>query len=66
VTLSAIGVLGVALLRGVDGPLSWVLWCLLASEVYRAYQTMVPRTYSTGPYEGSPSDGKRFLQLLRS
>ena len=66
VTVSAVGILGVVLLRGVDGPLFWVLANLLASESYRAYQTILPKTYSKGPYEGLPSDGKRLQQLLRS
>lgn len=66
VTVSAIFVIGVVLLSGVDGLLFWALGNLLISEVYRAYQTIVPKTYSQGPYKGSPSDGKRFLQLVQS
>lgn len=66
VTVSAVGVLGVVLLRGVDGPAFLVVANLLVSESYRAYQTIVPKTYSRGPYDGTPSDGKRFLRLVRS
>ncbi len=66
VTVSAVGVLGFVLLRGVDGSLFWVLGNILVSEGYRAYQTVVPKTYSKGPYEGRPSDGKRFLRLIRA
>lgn len=66
VTVTAVGVLGVVLLRGVDGPSFWVVANLLASDSYRAYQTIVPKTYSQGPYDGMPSDGERFLRLVRS
>jgi hypothetical protein len=66
VTLSVAGTLGVVLLRGVDGPLFWVLANLLVSESYRAYQTVIPKTYSRGPYEGMPSDGMRFQRLIQS
>jgi len=66
VTLSVVGTLCVLLVRGVEGPFFWVLLNLLVSESYRAYQTILPKTYSRGPYEGQPSDGKRFKQLLWS
>lgn len=66
VTVSAVVILGVALLRGADGPWFWVLGNLLVSESYRASQTILPKTYSQGPYEGLPSDGQRLRQLLRS
>jgi len=66
VTASAIGVLGLVLSGGVDGPSFWVVANLLVGESYRLYQTAVPKTYSRGPYEGMPSDGKRFLRLVRS
>ncbi|WP_135830027.1 hypothetical protein [Halorussus halobius] len=61
-----IGVLGVVLLGGVDGPSFWVVANLLVGESYRLYRTVVPKTYSRGPYAGTPSDGKRFLRLVRS
>lgn len=65
-TAGAIGALSFGLLRGVDGPLRGVLVYFLVIEGYRIYQTVVPKTYSRGPYEGLPSDGKRFLQLIQS
>jgi hypothetical protein len=66
VTLGAIVALGVVLVRGIEEPLFWVVANLLLSECYRAYKTVLPRTYASGPYEGMPSDGKRLLDLLRS
>jgi len=66
VSASAVVVLGLVLLDGVDGPSFWVVANLLVSESYRLYQTAVPKTYSRGPYEGKPSDGRRFLRLVRS
>ncbi|WP_246970534.1 hypothetical protein [Natribaculum luteum] len=66
VTGSIVCALGGILLRGVDGVPFWVVVNLLLSEGYRAYQTIVPKTYTQGPYEGLASDGKRFLQLLQS
>lgn len=65
VSLTAIGALALALRRGADGLAFLVLANLLLGESLRAYHTIVPKTYSSGPYEGSPSDGKRFLQLIR-
>lgn len=65
VTLTAIGGLSAVLFRGVEEPLFWVVTNLLVSECYRAYTTLRPRTYASGPYQGMPSDGKRFLDVIR-
>jgi len=67
VTVVIASLLGVALLdHGTSGPVSFVLEILLISELYRAVVTAVPMTYSREPYAGLPSDGKRFLQIVRS
>jgi hypothetical protein len=66
VTLGAILGLTAVLRRGLPEPLFWVAANLLLSECYRAYKTVLPRTYSSGPYEGIPSDGKRLLDVLRA
>lgn len=66
VTVSAVCAIGGILMTGVDGLLFWVLMNLLLIEVFRLYQTVVPKTYSRGLYEGAKSDGKRFLELLQS
>ncbi|MEY7850215.1 hypothetical protein AB7C87_13560 [Natrarchaeobius sp. A-rgal3] len=52
--------------RGVSGPLSFVLTAIFYSELFRAILTTVPMTYPTGPYAGMTSDGKRFLEIVRS
>ena len=65
-SLTMILISGGALLGGVDSPLYWIFVNLVFLETWRLYQTIVPKTYSRGPYEGMPSDGKRFLQLIRS
>jgi hypothetical protein len=59
-------ILGATVLGGVEPPIHWILINLTLLETWRLYQTLVPKTYSRGPYEGTPSDGKRFLRLVRS
>lgn len=54
------------LIRGVDGVVYGALLFLLFWLLNRAYYTIVPTTYSGGPYGGTASDGKRLLELLRS
>jgi Zn-dependent protease len=67
VTVVTASLLGVVLLyRGTSGPVSFALEIVFISELYRAVVTIVPRTYSREPYAGLPSDGKRFLQIVRS
>lgn len=65
-TVGIVSVLGVMLYRGVGEPLFFVLTFVFFNELYRAIQTIVPKTYSRGPYRGMQSDGKRFLKLVRS
>lgn len=65
-TFLLVASLGVALYRGVAEPLVFVTSTVVLSEINRLYQTAVPKTYSRGPYAGWDSDGKRFLQLVRS
>ncbi|WP_434523175.1 hypothetical protein [Halorubrum sp. AS12] len=59
-------IFGATVLSGVESPIHWILINLALLETWRLYQTLVPKTYSRGPYEGRPSDGKRFLQLVLS
>jgi hypothetical protein len=65
-SLVVVLILGATVLSGVESPIHWILVNLALLETWRLYQTLVPKTYSWGPYEGMPSDGKRFLQLVRS
>lgn len=59
-------VFAAGLVRGVEPPAYWILANLAFLETWRLYQTVVPKTYSRGPYEGMPSDGERFHRLLRA
>ena len=65
-TLAVITLLAVTLSHGVRGPAAFGLTFVLCSELYRAVQTIVPKTYANGPYAGVESDGKRLLRLIRS
>ncbi|RYJ08027.1 hypothetical protein ELS19_19745 [Halogeometricum borinquense] len=65
-SLVVVLIFGVTVLRGIEPPIYWILANLALLETVRLYQTLIPKTYSRGPYEGRPSDGKRFLQLVRS
>jgi len=66
-TVGVVSLLGAALLsRGTSGPVSFALEVVFYGELSRAVVTVVPMTYSREPYTGVPSDGKRFLRLLRS
>ena len=65
-SLTVVLIVGAGLLRGVEPPVYWIFINLALLEIWRLYQTLVPKTYSRGPYEGVPSDGQRFLQLIRS
>lgn len=66
VTVVIVSLLGIVLYRGVDGPLSFGLTAIFYGELFRAIQTIVPKTYSYGPYSGMTSDGKRFLEVVRA
>lgn len=67
VTIAIVASLGIALLSlGGDGPLGFVGRMVFLGELMRAIYTAVPMTYSNGPYAGWPSDGKRFLDIVRS
>ncbi|WP_436908784.1 hypothetical protein [Halosimplex marinum] len=64
-TLLVVAILGTVVFRDGNGPLSVCLTAVFYSELYRAVVTIVPRTYSGGPYAGLDSDGKQFLELVR-
>lgn len=65
-SLTMVLVFAATLLRGVEPPAYWIFANLALLETWRLYQTLVPKTYSRGAYEGMPSDGMRFLRLIRS
>lgn len=66
-TVAMVVIVGGVLYRGgVPEPVRWGLAYVFASDAYRAVLTIVPTTYSRGPYAGEESDGKRILQLVRS
>lgn len=66
VTVGIVLLIGVLVYRGVSDPVSFGLLFIFFSELSRAVQTIVPKTYSRGPYAGMDSDGKRFLQVVRT
>ncbi|QLH80916.1 hypothetical protein [Halosimplex pelagicum] len=66
VTVLLAASLGLVAFRGGNGPVSFCLTAVFYSELFRAVQTAVPRTYSRGAYAGLDSDGKQLLDLLRS
>ncbi|WP_135364943.1 hypothetical protein [Halosimplex halophilum] len=66
VTVLLAASLGLVAFRAGDGPASFCLTAVFYSELFRAVQTVVPRTYSRGAYAGLDSDGKQLLTLLRS
>lgn len=53
------------LLSGIDGLLFGALQFFFFWLLSRAYYTIVPQTYSGGPYDGRTSDGKKLLELLQ-
>lgn len=63
-TVLLVSLLGAVIYRGVSEPLLVGLTFIFFSELYRALQTVVPNTYSDGPYAGMKSDAKRFLQIV--
>lgn len=65
-TVLVVVLVGFAFFNVPSGPSSVLLGTILISEAYRAIQTIVPKTYSDGPYAEWDSDGKRFLRLVRS
>jgi len=66
VTILLAASLGLVAVRDGDGPVSFCLTAVFYSELFRAVQTAVPRTYSRGAYAGLDSDGKQLLDLVRS
>jgi hypothetical protein len=66
VSVTAVLVLGALTFLDIAEPLATVVGYLLPFELFRAIFTIVPMTYSVGEYSGTTSDGKKFLQLLRS
>ena len=66
VTVTLLIATGVLLLDRPDGLLSDVLLFLFLWLLNRSFYTIVPRTYSGGPYDGTTSDGRKLLELLRS
>lgn len=57
---------GTLLLSGADGLLFLALQAFFIWLLSRAYYTIVPQTYTGGPYDGMTSDGTKFLRLLQS
>lgn len=66
VTLALVLTTGTLLLSGLNGVLYLVVQFLFVWLLGRAYYTIVPRTYSGGPYDGTISDGRRLMELLQS